>query len=76
MSKKMRLLIGMAALWGQALAADGSDDVDPERTPQARQASGTAVVLDALVVSATRTERPRFTTPASISVLRRDDVET
>ncbi len=31
--------------------------------------------LEPVVVSATRTERPQFTTPASVSVIRREDIE-
>lgn len=33
------------------------------------------VELEPMVIAATRTERPRFTTPASISTLTRDDIE-
>lgn len=39
-------------------------------------ASTDAVELEPMVIAATRTERPRFTTPASISTLSRDDIET
>ena len=79
MSKKANLLIGMAALCGAALASDGNDEALSERSSppsKPRQELQAGVVLDALVVSATRTERPRFTTPASISLLTRDDIET
>ncbi|QKK03116.1 MAG: TonB-dependent receptor [Pseudomonadota bacterium] len=31
--------------------------------------------LDVLVVSATRTDRPRFSTPAAVSVLRREEIQ-
>ena len=41
-----------------------------------RTEPGPALSLDDIVVSATRTARPRFTTPASISTIGRDDIQT
>src|SRR6056297_2029712 len=75
-SKKANLLIGMAALCGPALASDGSDTSNPERSPDARQELGPAVVLASVVVSVTHTERPRVITPASITMVGRDNIET
>lgn len=55
---------------------------EPAREAEADQADPTGtglsagLNLDTVVVSATRTERPRFTTPASISTVRREEIET
>lgn len=48
-----------------------------EGTSERRRSDlGPALSLDDIVVSATRTERPRFTTPASISTIGREDIQT
>lgn len=73
------ILIGLAVLFGPALAQDSTNTERAEGAEDAtesRREAGAGVVLDSLVVSATRTERPRFTTPASISVIRRDEIGT
>jgi len=73
------ILIGLAVVFGPALAQDGEGSVTPEANSSAADAAGEgdrSMALEPLVISATRTERPRFTTPASVSTIRRDDIET
>jgi len=52
--------------------AQTDEDQDQEGGPR----EGLSLALDPVVVSATRTERPRFSTPAAISMIRRDDIQT
>ena len=49
--------------------------VTAEPDPDSTAASAGALALDDVVVSATRTERPRFTTPASVSTLTRTEIQ-
>jgi len=73
-----RLLVAAwVAFHGVALAQEAPDEVeDPGREAQSGSELGVGITLDTVVVSATRTERPRFTTPASISLIRREEIET
>ena len=73
------ILIGLAVLFGPVVAQDGEDDAKSEANSSpsntARE-SETTLSLEPLVISATRTERPRFTTPASVSTIQREDIQT
>ena len=73
------ILVGLAVLLGPVMAQDGEDGAKSETNSSpsntARE-SDTSLSLEPLVISATRTERPRFTTPASVSTIRREDIQT
>lgn len=73
------LVLALLTTYAGAVAGQDESDADSRDAP-----GDTPVVLnlapdislDTIVVSATRTERPRFTTPASISTIRRESIET
>lgn len=68
----------LIAYSGSALGQNDSDADSPRPANDSAPVTGLGpdIELDTIVVSATRTERPRFTTPASISTIRRGNIET
>lgn len=66
----IRALLLMTGLLSMIPAAFGEPDADAEAA-----AADTSLALDDVVVSATRTERPRFTTPAATSTLKRERIQ-
>ncbi|MEX2498966.1 MAG: TonB-dependent receptor [Wenzhouxiangellaceae bacterium] len=77
-------LLAFGPVWNVP-AVDASEPDAPEKAvagqpEKSASDSGSGPVetldLDAIVVSATRTERPRFTTPAAVSTIRREQIET
>jgi len=72
-------------VWALLIAYSGSAPGQDDSGAQSRSSIddpavvtglGPDIALDTIVVSATRTERPRFTTPASISTIRRVEIDT
>ena len=74
-------LSGAALLGGPAAAQEMVGDDDAQATLQEDAIQGNApqdgviIVADTMVISATRTERPRFTTPSAISVIDTTTIE-
>jgi len=67
------MTLALLAATGVAVAqSDQTQDRDDVSDGQ----EGLALALETIVVSPTRTERPRFTTPAAVSTIRREDIET
>jgi len=66
------VLVLLAATGIAAAQTEQIHHEDGQRDDQ----DGRALALDPVVVSATRTERPRFTTPAAITTIRREEIQT
>jgi hemoglobin/transferrin/lactoferrin receptor protein len=60
----------VALVLSSPLLAQTSDFDAPEAT-----VPSTSLALEPVVVSATRTERPKFRTPASVSIIDREDID-
>jgi len=69
----LALALGAGAALGQATGGDEADD-EATSADDSRQRLLAALALDDVVVSATRTERQRFSTPAAVSVVSREDI--
>ena len=76
---KRILVLALATAYSCPAPGEDESDLGSRDAPGDRPVvtgTGPGVAMDTVVVSATRTERPRFTTPASISTIRRDSIET
>lgn len=62
------LLLAATTASAQTISAPGEPGSDASKE--------LALALDPMVVSATRTERPRFTTPAAVSTITREEIAT
>lgn len=78
MNRKVLVLTLLATFAGAVAGQDESDadSRDARGDPPVVFNLGPDIALDTIVVSATRTARPRFKTPASISTIRRESIET
>lgn len=80
MNIKSNLCLSLLALAGvvHASATREPEPASEESDEHAVTTQGLTGNLDGdvVVVSATRTKRPRFTTPAAITTIQRDDIET
>jgi len=70
---KFWLTVILTGLMWTALAAD---EAEPDQAAAEPEGLVQQFAADTIVVSATRTERARFTTPAAITTIRRDQIET
>ena len=66
--------VALALLAGTPLAAQQADQPDPPRD-EPRQVAADPVFLDPIIITATRTERSLFETPASASVVAAEDID-